>query len=602
MSGDVFGNGLLVSPMTRLVAAFDHRHIFLDPDPPPDAIEERRRLFRLPRSSWADYATARISAGGGVFPRSAKMIALSPQARALLGISAERVEPAEVMRAILKARVDLLYFGGIGTYVKAGTETQAEAGDRANDALRINGSEIRAQVVGEGANLGVTQAGRIEAARGGVRINTDALDNSAGVSTSDHEVNIKILLADVLAGGEITERQRVDLLEAMTDDVAALVLRDNHEQSRAVSLDALAGAADLPTQDALMAVLEGARVLDRAVAGLPDTAAIAARAAAGTGLTRPEICTLLAHAKLWLSQALDASDLAEDPALEPALVAYFPPALRERFAAHIARHRLRRELIGTHVTNELINRLGHAAFARLVVDTGATPVMAARAALVVRAAFDLDAVWAQVDAAERGAPADALLAALATVRAVHEAASRALVGEAGGIADGVAALRPGVRHLLEHERLLAAGGPAVAGWLARGLPEDLALTIAALPALIPAPHIVRLADRQAGLADAAGTWRQVGEVFATERLRAAVATAPAAGAWARRAAAALQDEVASIQAGLARRVLAEGLEARALLDALGEAGARAVRVAQQAAAANDLAAVTVAARGLRALG
>src|SRR3712207_1001358 len=275
MSGDVFGNGLLVSRRTKLVAAFDHRHIFLDPSPDPRAsYRERARLFALPRSSWADYDPAKISEGGGVFPRTAKSIPLSPEVRALLDLEEDRAEPAAVIRAVLRARVDLLYFGGIGTTVKASTETHAEAGDRANDAIRVDGRELRARVVGEGANLAVTQAGRVEYARAsGGRINTDALDNSAGVSTSDHEVNIKILLADAERAGALTRPQRDSLLAGMTDEVARLVLRDNHEQSLAVSLEERAPAAEaLPAHAALMQRLEAAGVLDRSVAGLPDAA------------------------------------------------------------------------------------------------------------------------------------------------------------------------------------------------------------------------------------------------------------------------------------------------------------------------------------------
>ncbi|WP_270938383.1 NAD-glutamate dehydrogenase, partial [Falsiroseomonas oryzae] len=366
MSGDVFGNGLLVSRRTKLVAAFDHRHIFLDPDPDPEAsYAERERLFRLPRSSWADYDVRLLSPGGAVLPRNAKSLPLSEQARALLGIAKERAEPAEIMRAILTLPVDLLYFGGIGTYVKASTETQAEAGDRANDAIRVDGAALRCKVLGEGANLGITQAGRIEAARSGVRLNTDALDNSAGVSTSDHEVNIKILLAEAEREGSLTRRQRDELLADMTDEVAALVLADNHAQAIAVSLEALSAPVDLAAHGALMARLEAAGLLDRAVAGLPDEAALRTRAAGGEGLTRPEIAALLPFGKLWLTEAIEDSALPDDPALAPLLASYFPQPLRERFGALIPRHRLRRELVAMLLANAVANRLGPAALARL---------------------------------------------------------------------------------------------------------------------------------------------------------------------------------------------------------------------------------------------
>ncbi|WP_343897999.1 NAD-glutamate dehydrogenase, partial [Craurococcus roseus] len=381
MSGDVFGNGLLISRSTKLVAAFDHRHVFIDPDPDPEAsYAERERLFRLPRSSWADYDPAKISPGGGVFARNLKRVPLPARAREALGIEEEQPEPAAVVRAILKAPVDLLYFGGIGTYVKASTESQAEAGDRANDAVRVDGRELRARVVGEGANLAVTQAGRVEYARAaGGRINTDALDNSAGVSTSDHEVNIKILLADVERAGRMTRPQRDSLLAEMTDEVARLVLRDNAEQSLAVSLEERAAPADaLPAQAALMQRLEAAGVLDRSVAGLPDAATMTARVAAGDALTRPAVCALLPLAKLWLNEAIEAGPLPDDPAFAPVLATYFPAPLRERYADAIARHRLRRDLVATAVTNGVANRLGCAGLARLAAQ--ADPAAAARAA------------------------------------------------------------------------------------------------------------------------------------------------------------------------------------------------------------------------------
>ncbi|MBS0562543.1 MAG: NAD-glutamate dehydrogenase, partial [Proteobacteria bacterium] len=497
MSGDVFGNGLLVSPMTKLLAAFDHRHIFIDPSPDPAAsYAERARLFALPRSSWADYDAAKISAGGGVYPRNAKSIALSAQAASVLGLSEGAHEPVAVMRAILGAEVDLLYFGGIGTYVKASAQTQADAGDRANDPIRLDATMLRAKVVGEGANLAVTQAGRIEAAAAGVRLNTDALDNSAGVSTSDHEVNIKILLADAMESGHLTETQRVQLLASMTDEVAALVLRDNHQQSQAISLDLMAGAADLPAQNALMGVLEQAGILDRAVAGLPDAAAIGRRIASGQGLTRPELCEVMAHGKLWLSAEIDASGLPDDPALEADLVAYFPAALRERHPAELHRHRLRRELIGTAVTNDLLNRLGAAAFARLLTDTGLSAETVAKAAIVARDAFGLSDAWAAVEALDGKVPTQAQYEVETAMRRLHEATARALltVPEGPGeIARAVDDLRPGLTALADRAAAQAAGSPAALALASQGVPEALANFAAALPALQSAPAIVRLA-------------------------------------------------------------------------------------------------------------
>jgi glutamate dehydrogenase len=606
MSGDVFGNGLLVSHRTKLLAAFDHRHIFLDPS--PDALAsfaERKRLFHLPRSAWADYDRALISPGGGVYPRSAKAIPLSPEAAAMLGLPPGATEPATVMRAILTAPVDLLYFGGIGTYVKATAESQADAGDRANDAIRVNGAALGARVVGEGANLAVTQAGRIEAAMAGVRLNTDALDNSAGVSTSDHEVNIKILLADATASGRLTERQRVDLLGSMTDEVAELVLRDNQQQSQAISLDALGGALDLPAQNALMGLLEADLVLNRAVAGLPAPGSMAARAAAGQGLTRPELCTLMAHTKLWLAARIDASSLPDDPALGAVLVDYFPHKLRTGFAREIARHRLRKELIGTAITNGLVNRLGAAAFGRLVADAGVDAVEVAKAALIARDAFGLPEAWTAIEALEPTVPSAALLRVLVATRRLQESTARALL--AGGpvsapIAEAVAALKPGLAELVAKAGARSGGSPEAASLMASGVPAQLAALAAALPDLLAAPLVVRLAaTRGVGVDEAARAWSGTGEAFAIEALRGAVAAIPAQGPWGARAAAALSDDLSALQSEFAARALEGGIDAAALLARTGAVGVRAVALAREAAAMPDLAAATVATRALRAL-
>ncbi|WP_160123001.1 NAD-glutamate dehydrogenase [Rhodovarius lipocyclicus] len=565
MSGDVFGNGLLISRKTRLVAAFDHRHIFIDPNPELEAsFSERQRLFALPRSSWADYDPALISPGGGVFPRTAKHITLSPEAQALLGVP-EKVEPATVMRAILKLNVDLLYFGGIGTYIKASTETQADAGDRANDAIRVDGREIRARVVGEGANLGVTQAGRIETARQGIRINTDALDNSAGVSTSDHEVNIKILLADAEASGALTRRQRDDLLKEMTDEVAGLVLRDNGLQSLAVSLEVAQGAAALPAQAALMARLEEVGLLDRALAGLPDEAAMARRATAGEGLTRPEVAALLPFAKLWLNEAILESDLPDDPALLPLLVAYFPKPLREKFGTFIARHRLRRDLVATALSNGVANRIGCAGIGRLTAE--ASPATAVRAAWLADTLLGLEAAY---DAADK-THGPAKLDALATLRALHAQAARHMLSEGGPLGDVLAALSPGL------PALLPPGTPLVE-----------------LPLLGAAPAILRLARETGATPEAAAeAWAAVAGQFHLAALRAAAEAAPVSGQFGNRARAALLADLDTAQARLAGQGLRGGA-----LPAAAEAVAKLV---EQAGRVPDLSAVTVAARALAGL-
>jgi glutamate dehydrogenase len=602
MSGDVFGNGLLISRHTKLVAAFDHRHVFIDPDPDPAvSYAERERLFRLPRSSWADYDTSKISEGGGVFARNLKRVPLPARAREMLGIAEEQPEPAVVVRAILRMQVDLLYFGGIGTYVKAGPETQAEAGDRANDAVRVDGRELRARVVGEGANLAVTQAGRVEYARGGGRINTDALDNSAGVSTSDHEVNIKILLADAERAGALTRPQRDSLLVEMTDEVGALVLRDNSEQALAVSLEERAGAEALPAHAALMQRLEAAGVLDRSVAGLPDAAAMTARMAAGDALTRPAICALLPLAKLWLNEAIEAGPLPEDPAFAPVLAAYFPKPLRERYGEAMARHRLRRDLVAMAITNGVANRLGCAGLARLAAQ--ADPAAAARAAWIAAEVFGLEDAATAIDGAA-SAPASARLDALGALRRLQEQAAHGFLATAdangGPVADAVAALRPGIAALAAAATEEAASSPQAAAWREAGLPAGPAALAAAAPRLAAAPAIVRLAATTGTApAEAASAWGAVGSELGLDALQQATAAAPAPGAFGARAKAALLDDLTAAQARLAAARLRNGRgDGRA---AAGDEIAAAAALAREAALAGDLAAVTVAARALSML-
>ncbi len=406
MSGDVFGNGMLLSQTLKLIAAFDHRHIFLDPNPDPaSAWNERSRLFKLPRSSWSDYDRSVMSPGGGVFPRGMKEIALSPEIRAALGITAETIDPDALITAILTAPVDLLWFGGIGTYVKAASESNAAVGDHANDAVRVNGSAIRARVIGEGANLGCTQAGRIECALlghlgGGLRNNTDFIDNSAGVDCSDKEVNIKIALAAAKQAGRLSEEARVDLLIAMTDDVAALVLEDNRLQALALSIAEAGGAGATAAQARLIGRLEEGGQLDRATEGLPDDEVLAARAAAGNGLTRPELAVLLSTAKLELQAALEQSAVPDDPGLGAELIAAFPMPMRGPFAAEIAHHRLRREIIATRLCNRLINRIGFVYPFDLADEEGASLAEVTAAFIAAEQLFGMAEIWQALETAD----------------------------------------------------------------------------------------------------------------------------------------------------------------------------------------------------------
>jgi glutamate dehydrogenase len=392
MSGDVFGNGMLLSEHIRLVAAFDHRHIFVDPTPDSaSSFVERRRLFDLPRSSWADYDRSLISAGGGVFDRSAKSIAITPQMCTALSLpdGTEAMTPAELMKGILLAKVDLLWNGGIGTYVKSGVEANSEVGDRANDAIRVNGSQLRVKVVGEGGNLGCTQLGRIEAAANKVRLNTDAIDNSAGVDTSDHEVNIKILLGDLVRAGDMTIKQRNTLLASMTDEVALQVLRDNYEQNILLGNARAQGLVMLPVHQRLIHHLEQHANLDRAIEYLPGDAEIVGRQANGQGLTSPEFSVLVAYAKLDLKAALLPTGLADDPWFNSTLGGYFPGPLREQFADRFAHHPLKREIVINSVVNSMANRGGITFAFRAHEETGASAEQIARAFVICREVFDL---------------------------------------------------------------------------------------------------------------------------------------------------------------------------------------------------------------------
>ena len=392
MSGDVFGNGMLLSEHIRLVAAFDHRHIFLDPDPDAAAsFEERKRLFEQPRSSWEDYDDSLISEGGGVHARTVKSVPITDQVRELLALPADTTSltPNELMRAILTAPVDLLWNGGIGTYVKAATETDNDIGDRANDAIRVNGHELRVQVVGEGGNLGMSQLGRIEAALHGIRVNTDAIDNSAGVDTSDHEVNIKILLGEVVRSGDLTMKQRNELLASMTDDVATMVLRTNYEQNVLLGNARAQEHSMLSVHERLIHSLERRGDLDRALEFLPDEQQIAQRDAEGLGLKSPEFAVLVAYAKLALKHDLMPTSLPEDPFLQRYLADYFPPAIRRRYGDRLEEHPLRREIIVNSVANSIVNRGGITFAFRAMEETGAGPEQVARAFVVAREIFDL---------------------------------------------------------------------------------------------------------------------------------------------------------------------------------------------------------------------
>ncbi|MFC5497754.1 NAD-glutamate dehydrogenase [Caenimonas terrae] len=563
MSGDVFGNGMLLSPHIKLLAAFDHRHIFIDPAPDPAAsLAERRRLFALPRSSWADYEARLISDGGGVWARSEKSVPISPQARAVLGIVEQQLTPTELVCALLKAPVDLLYNGGIGTYVKASGQAHADVGDRANDALRIDGNQLRCKVVAEGGNLGFTQPGRIEAALNGVRINTDAIDNSAGVDTSDHEVNIKILLGLAVGDGEMTEKQRNQLLPQMTDDVAALVLRDNYFQTQALSVAGRQGVGLIDQEARFMRFLEKGGHLDRAIEFLPTDGAIAERKGKGLGLTSPERAVLLAYSKMWLSEQLMASDLPEDPWIATALQRYFPALLREKFGPLIPRHPLRREIIATHVLNSMVNRVGSTFVHRLMEMTSATPAQIVRAYLATREVFGYVAVWQQIEALDNKVP-DAVqsemileLDRLTTRATTWFLRSRRL---AEPMEHMVQRFRPAVDALRPRLEGVASGSRRVAGWVGAGVPPELARRIDATDGLFTALDIAEIADgTQSALADTAQVHFGVERSLDLQRLRQQIRALPTETYWQNLAKVALADDLADLQRSVAQHVVSQG--------------------------------------------
>lgn len=402
MSGDVFGNGMLLSKHIRLLAAFDHRHIFIDPD--PDAArswEERKRLFDLPRSSWEDYDTSLISEGGGVYSRQQKAIPISTQARAALGIEddVEDLTPPVLIKAILKAPADLLFNGGIGTYIKAETESDADVGDRANDLVRVNGNQVRAKVVGEGGNLGVTSLGRVEFNLAGGRINTDALDNSAGVDCSDHEVNIKILIDSLVTAGKVRVEDRTELLLSMTDEVGRLVLKDNEDQNDLMGTSRANAASLLPVHARMIKDFARDRGLNRELEALPSEKEIRRRTEAGIGLTSPELATLMAHVKLALKDDVLASDLPDQEAFASRLPWYFPAKLRDEFSSDIRAHQLRREIVTTMLVNDLVDTSGISYAYRITEDVGVGPVDAVRSYAATNAIFRISEVWRQIRAA-----------------------------------------------------------------------------------------------------------------------------------------------------------------------------------------------------------
>jgi glutamate dehydrogenase len=534
MSGDVFGNGMLQSPVIRLLAAFDHRHIFIDPEPSDLAacFAERQRMFDLPRSSWADYNKALISEGGGIFDRSAKSIPLSPQMRALTGLADEAVTPDALIRALLTAEIDLLWFGGIGCYVKAAAQSSIDVGDKTNDALRVDARDLRARVVGEGANLALTQAARIEFGHKGGRINTDAIDNSAGVDTSDHEVNIKILLSEAIASGALANDKRNDLLASMTDEVAQLVLRDNYDQTGALSVMEHCASPDLDSHERFVEQLESQGKLDRAVEGLPTPEVFRALREHSLGLTRPELAVLMAYGKLDLFASLIASKAPDDPAFEHLLTEYFPDELK-RFGAARDNHRLRREIIATRLSNRIVNMTGCTFAAQKRDAEGVDAGRIAQGFEAAYAIFHFDDLYSRINALDGKAPAAAQILMATETGANLRVLTSALASDPGfarGESAGVLIERyrnpiVEIRSLLPKALsplVLSRVEARAERYRIAGAPEDIARDVALVRALASARETVDIAAQTKWpLSAAVFIQHQVGQQLGLDRMRSA---------------------------------------------------------------------------------
>jgi glutamate dehydrogenase len=620
MSGDVFGNGMLASPHLRLVAAFDHRQIFVDPDPPAGlAYEERRRLFRLPASSWADYDRSLISEGGGVFDRSAKAVTVTPPMARALGIAEGALTPNEVISAILRAPVDLLWNGGIGTFVKASTEGHADVGDRTNDAIRVSASELRCKVIAEGGNLGLTQAARVEFARRGGRVNTDAIDNSAGVDCSDHEVNLKILLDGVVAAGELTVRQRNDLLAEMTDEVARLVLVDNVEQNLALSMARRQVLSMLDVHRRHLSILGATAGLDRALEVLPSDDELAERFSRGEALTQPELAVMMAYTKNQLTTEVLASDLPDSPAFAQDLRDYVPRVVRDRFGDQLDHHPLRREIIATVVVNRLVNRAGITMVHRFMEETAATPAEIIRAHRAAWAAFGVEDLWAATVASAPRVDAENQVGVLLELRRLAERACRWVLRNRPGVKDphvvagelsrGVAALVASLPSLLTPAERRRSDADA-ARLASAGVPAEVAGLVSLAPVAVTTLDQVDIAARtERPLTQVADIWFTLGRRLELGWLRDRITALPRADHWQSLARSAARDDLMRAHAELVEVILShlDGQDASGVVERwLTEHHSATERYRQvvddiRAIGAPDLAQLTVALRELRNL-
>jgi glutamate dehydrogenase len=572
LSGDVFGNGMLLSRHIKLLAAFNHQHVFLDPDPDPESsFEERKRVFEKGRSSWTDYDESKISEGGGIYERTAKSITISEQVREALGIEKDKLAPTDLIREILKAKVDLLWNGGIGTYVKASSESHGDVGDKANDAVRIDGKDVRAQVVGEGGNLGFTQLGRIEYAREGGpeqkggRINTDAIDNVGGVNLSDHEVNIKILLDALVGAGDLTEKQRNELLFEMADAVAERVLYASYSQTQAVSLAMAQAAPMVDVHGRLIRHLEQVAGLNREIEFLPSDDEIDERKANHQGLVAPELAVVMGYCKIrFYTQLLD-SDLPEDPYLAHDLERYFPPPLPDRYSEQMREHRLRREIIATVFANQMVDRAGTTFAFRLSEETGVPMPVLARGYAVAREVFHMRSFWRGVEDLDNEVSADIQLEMLIDGRRLVERSARWLVRS---YADGID-IAATIDYFEEGAKALAECIPEVLQGMDReaydqrleelksaGVPEELAARSAAMPSMIAVFDIVEAAHATDHDQDMVmRVYFRLGSRLELNWLRDRIIDLPRANRWQALARASLRDELYGLHRAITQEVL-----------------------------------------------
>jgi len=573
MSGDVFGNGLLYTDKMQLVAAFNHQHIFIDPNPDPaKSFQERQRLFNLPRSTWEDYNPKLLSAGGGIYNRSEKSLKLSAEARKMLGIDQSTLTPNELIQALLRLNVDLLWNGGIGTYVKATQESHAEVGDRTNDLVRINGCELRASVLGEGGNLGLTQLGRIEAAQHGVALNTDFIDNSAGVNCSDVEVNIKILLKLASEHSGLKPKQRDALLSSMTDDVALLVLRNNYLQSQAISILEQDAASQLTQHAYALSILETQGELVRSLEFMPQTAELQTRAKRGMGLTRPELAVLVSYSKIWLYNQLIHSDMPEDPALANELIRYFPKLLQKRYMELMAQHPLKREIITTATVNSLTHRMGPVFAIQTSEDTGHDLAMVTRAYIIARDAVQMRDCWGRIDALDQKVPAQTQYKMLsASTAAIAEATHWLLNFEKSiqSIADTLKRLSPALKEFFDVLPTILNGShrahisSQIEEWIAAQVPDSLATEIAHLRWMTSGLHIVQLAQKsRQSIAKVATVYFEIGDKLCLDVLYDHISHLPTEHHWAEVARDGLKEESLKLQSDITALIVKANSKAK----------------------------------------